>query len=221
MRLVWDPDGKKIYETGVDQGVLFVAESDWYGKGEAWDGLKNVTETPGGEEPTPLFANNKKYGEITSAPTFNFTIEGYTSPVSFDSCDGTKQVKKGLFVTGQTRKKFALVYRTLIANDTSGDSYGYKLHIVYGAKAQPSEVQRTGINESVEALTLNWSCSTTPIDVPGLKPTAHIVIDSTLVDAADLKKVEDMVYGTDGVSATDSKLPKPAELIELITKSIV
>lgn len=212
-KIVWDQDGQKLYETGVDRGVLYVCEDGVYGAGTAWNGLINVNEAPSGGEPSPLYADNKKYLELVSNEDFGFTIEAYMSPEEFDVCDGSLEIAPGVYAGQQNRKSFGFSYRTLIGNDTEGTEYGYKIHIVYGAKAKPSSRDNATVNDSPEAMTLSWECSTTPVDVPGGKPTAHLVIDSTKTDAGKIAALEALLYG----DSEDAKLPSIAEIIELMS----
>ena len=214
-KLVWDQEGQKLYETGVDKGVLFPYDNGTYGKGVAWNGLTAVNESPSGAEPTALWADNRKYLELISTEEFGFTIEAYMSPEEFDACDGSLEIAPGVYAGQQNRKSFGFSYRTLIGNDADGTDYGYKIHIVYGAKAKPSSRDNATVNDSPEARTLSWECSTTPVDVPGGKPTAHLVIDSTKVDAEKLAALEEMLYGGEA----EAKLPTIAEVIELLKES--
>lgn len=211
--LVWDQDGQKLYETGVDRGVLYPFDDGEYQKGVAWNGLINVNESPSGGEPTALWADNRKYLELMSNEEFGFTIEAYMSPEEFDACDGSIELAPGLFAGQQNRKSFGFSYRTLIGNDAEGTEYGYKIHIVYGAKAKPSSRDNATVNDSPEAMTLSWECSTTPVDVPGGKPTAHITIDSTKVSADILSEIEMALYGNGNGEPT---LPTIAELIDMM-----
>lgn len=212
--LVWDDTGKQIFETGTDRGVLYpVNSSGAYPLGVAWDGLRSVSENPSGAEETALWANNHKYGSIYSEEEFGFTIGAYTSPKEFDACDGTATIAKGVTASQQPRQKFGMTYRTLLGNDTEGTSYGYKLHLVYGATASPSEHSHSSVNESPEAEELSWECKTTPVPVPNKKPTSHIIIDSTEADATKLTALEKILYGTGN---TQPRLPLPAEVITLM-----
>lgn len=215
-KLVWDQDGQKLYETGVDRGVLYVLDNGVYGAGVAWNGLQNVNESPSGAEPTALWADNKKYLELISTEEFGFTIEAYMSPEEFDVCDGSMEIAPGVYAGQQNRKGFGFSYRTLIGSDTEGTEHGYKIHIVYGAKAKPSSRDNSTVNDSPEAMTLSWECSTTPVDVPGGKPTAHIVIDSTRTSAEAIAALENMLYGGE---STEAKLPTIEELIQLMNDS--
>ena len=215
-KLVWDQDGQKLYETGVDRGVLFPFDNGAYAAGVAWNGLINVNESPSGAEPTALWADNRKYLELISTEEFGFTIEAYMSPEEFDACDGSMAIAPGVYAGQQNRKSFGFSYRTLIGNDADGTDYGYKIHIVYGAKAKPSSRDNATVNDSPEAMTLSWECSTTPVDVPGGKPTAHLVFDSTKVAADKMTALEALLYGD---NTTDSKMPTIAEIIELMKDS--
>jgi hypothetical protein len=212
-KLVWDQVGEKFYETGVDLGVLYPMADGAYGEGEAWNGLMSVDEKPSGAEPTPLYANNKKYLELLSAEDFAMTIGAYTFPAGFRQCLGVKEIAPGVYVGQQVHVPFGMTYRTLIGNDTKKNAYGYKVHIVYGATAKPSEKSNKTVNESPEAAEMSWECTTTPIEIPGFEPAAHIEIDSTTVTESVLKSIEDMLYGTENTAA---KLPTPAELIALL-----
>ena len=212
--LVWDDAGNQIYETGTDRGVLYVMNSSGaYPEGVAWDGLRSITESPSGAEETALWANNHKYGSLYSAEEFGFTIGAYTSPEEFDACDGTMSIADGVTAGQQSRKKFGLSYRTLIGNDVDGTDHGYKIHLVYGATASPSERSHSTVNESPEAEELSWECKTVPVAVANLKPTSHIVIDSTKADATKLAALEAKLYGTGGTGGTTPHLPLPAEVI--------
>lgn len=213
MKLAWDQIGEKFYETGVDRGVLFPMVDGAYSTGEAWNGLMSVDEKPSGAEPTPLYANNRKYLELLSAEEFGMTIGAYTFPAGFRACLGIKEMAPGVYVTQQTRASFGFSYRTMIGNDTEKDAHGYKIHLVYGATAKPAEKSNKTINESPEAAELSWECSTTAVDVPGCKPAAHIEIDSTKVSKEQLEAIEAMLYGSDAAAA---RLPMPNELATLL-----
>ena len=212
-KLVWDQSGEKFYETGVDRGVLFPMAGAAYGEGEAWNGLISVDEQPSGAEPTPLYANNKKYLELMSAEDFGMTIGAYTFPAGFRQCLGVKEIAPGVYVSQQTHVPFGMTYRTLIGNDTKKNAFGYKIHLVYGATAKPSEKSNKTVNESPEAAEMSWECSTTPVEVPNCDPAAHIEIDSTTIDADTLKSIEDILYGTE---TTAARLIMPDELAELL-----
>lgn len=213
-KLVWDNVGEKFYETGVDRGVLFPMADGAYGAGEAWNGLMSVDEKPSGAEPTALYANNKKYLELMSAEEFGMTIGAYTFPAGFRQCLGVKEIAPGVYVGQQTHVPFGFSYRTLIGNDTKKNAYGYKIHIVYGATAKPSEKSNKTVNESPEAAEMSWECTTTPVEIPGCDPAAHIEIDSTTISADALKSIEDLLYGTETVAP---KLPMPNELAALLS----
>lgn len=211
--LTWDQTGQKIYETGVDHGVLYPASNGTYPKGVAWNGLTNVTESPSGAEPSPIYADNIKYVNLMSAEEFGATVEAYTYPDEFAECDGSKELTTGVYVGQQPRKTFGLCYRTKIGNDVDGDDHGYKLHLIYGALAAPSERAYATVNDSPEAITFSWELSTTPVEVTGGKPTACLTIDSTKVDATKLAALEKILYG-DG--ATEARLPLPDEIAETL-----
>lgn len=213
-KLVWDKVGERTYEVGVDHGVLYVANDNGaYAEGVAWNGLITVTESPSGAEASPQYADNIKYINIISAEEFGCTIEAFTYPEEFEVCDGSVEIADGVTIGQQDRKSFALSYRTLIGNDTQGTNKGYKIHLIYGAQAAPSEKARGTINESPEAMTFSWECTTSPIAVPGFKPTAHLTIDSTRTPAAKLQALETLLYG-DAVAAAE--MPLPEEVMVLI-----
>lgn len=201
IKLKWDETGKKFYETGVDRGVLYPQTNGAYPNGVAWNGLSKVSENPSGAEPTALYANNKKYLELMSNEDFAATIEAYTYPDEFAVCDGSAELVKGVRIAQQTRKAFGLCYRTLLGNDEEGTDYGYKLHLVYGCLAKPSAKENSTVNDSPEVAAMSWEASTTPVDVTygdkTYKPTAHLVIDSTTVEADKLAKLEGVLYGSD------------------------
>ena len=217
-KLVWDQTGERYYETGVKMGVLYPqSASGTYRKGVAWNGLTAVTESPSGAEATPLYADDIKYLNLYSAEEFGATIEAYTYPDEFAECDGSAEVAAGVTIGQQNRKAFGLCYRTTIGNDTDGNNHGYKLHIIYGAMASPSEKAYATINDSPEAITFSWEVTTTPVSVSGFKPTASVTIDSTKVDGAKLKQLEAILYGDNGSSsAGDARLPLPDEIVTLI-----
>jgi len=213
-KLAWDAIGDRIFEAGVSKGVLYVQDANGtYPLGVPWNGLTAVTESPSGAESNKHYADNIQYLNLISAEEFSGTIEAFTSPIEFDQCDGAATPRVGVSVQQQTRRSFAFCYRTELGNDIESTDYGYKLHLVWGAKAAPSEKSRSTINENTEPLALSWEFSTTPHPVTGLKPTAHIIIDSTQVEAADLTALEDKLYGdaTTGVS----KMPTPDEVIAI------
>lgn len=216
MKLTWDVTGARLYETGVDHGVLYIPnEAGVYDNGVAWNGLTTVTESPSGAEATALYADNIKYLNLISAEEFGATIEAYTYPDEFGQFDGSVSPVAGVLVGQQNRKAFGLSYRTRVGNDVSGSDYGYKLHLIYGATAAPSERAYGTINDSPEAITFSWELTTSPVDAgAGLKPTAQLTIDSTKVDADALAELEDVLYGTAG---TDPRLPLPGEVLALFS----
>ena len=219
-KLKWDETGKRLYETGTKMGVLYPQNEDGtYPKGVAWNGLMSVTESPSGAEASALYADDAKYLELYSNEEFGFTIGAYTYPDEFAECDGSAELAPGVGIGQQPRKAFGLSYRTIIGNDTKGSDYGYKLHLVYGAKASPSERSYASVNDSPEALELSWECTPTPVPVTGHKPSAHIEIDSTKIDGKKLTKIEEMLYGKDGETGTETepKLPLPDEIIQILT----
>ena len=213
--LVWDKTGERTYETGVNNVALYVMNDEGsYGAGIAWNGVTGITESPSGAETTPLYADDIKYLTLLSAEEYGITIEAYGSPEEFDACDGTAELSTGVTIGQQSRKKFGLAYKTRLGNDVKGTDYGYKLHIVYGALASPSEKGHSTINDSPEAITFSWTVNTTPVSVEGFKPTASLVIDSTKVDKAKLSKLEDVLYGSD---SADPRLPLPNEIVTILT----
>lgn len=212
-KLVWDDTGKHLFETGVQKGVLYPQVKGAYPKGVVWNGLSSVTESPSGAESNPIYADDIKYLNLVSAEEFGATVEAYTYPDEFANCDGSAEISPGILIGQQERQKFGLCYRTVLGNDTEGNAYGYKLHIIYNATASPSEKQYQTINDSPEAITFSWELSTTPTNVDGHKPTASLVIDSTKVDETKLKKLEDKLYGTESEEAS---LPTPNEIIALL-----
>ena len=213
-KLVWDDTGKHLFETGVQKGVLYPQVKGAYPKGVVWNGLSSVTESPSGAESNPIYADDIKYLNLVSAEEFGATVEAYTYPDEFANCDGSAEISPGILIGQQERQKFGLCYRTVLGNDTEGNAYGYKLHIIYNATASPSEKQYQTINDSPEAITFSWELSTTPTNVDGHKPTASLVINSTKVDETKLKKLEDKLYGTESEEAS---LPTPNEIITLLT----
>lgn len=215
-KLVWDKTGERLFETGVSNGVIYPQNTNGeYPTGAAWNGLTAITESPSGAEPTPLYADNIKYLTLTSAEEFGFTIEAYTYPEEFAECNGEGELTPGVKIGQQKRKSFGLSYKTLLGNDIDGEAHGYKLHLVYGALAAPSEKARNTVNDSPEATTMSWECTTTPVAVEGFKPTAHLEIDSTTVDAGKLKKLEEILYGKD--SEGTARLPLPDEVKTVLT----
>lgn len=212
-RLVWDQTGERRYETGVKNGVLYVQEGGIYPKGVAWNGLTAVTESPSGAEATPLYADDIKYLNLVSAEEFGATIEAYTYPDEFMVCDGSASLLEGVYIGQQSRKAFGLCYRTVIGNDVVNNEYGYKLHLIYGALAAPSEKAYATINDSPEAITFSWEVITTPVAVKDFKPTASVTIDSTKCDAAKLKALENILYGSED---SEPRLPLPDEIVTIM-----
>ena len=212
-KLKWDPVGERRYETGVDRGVVYPQVGGAYPKGEAWNGLIGVTKSPSGAEATPLWANNKKYANLISAEELGFSIEAYMYPDSFAACNGEAEVVAGVRVAQQKRVPFGFTYRTMIGNDVEGTKAGYLISLIYGAYAGPSEDADTTINDSPEAKTMSWECTTTPVDMAGFEPTALIEIDSTKVDAEKLAALEAVLYGS---GDTEARLPLPDEVAELV-----
>ena len=212
-RLTWDDLGKRFYERGVKQGVLYPQVGGAYPKGVAWNGLTAVTESPSGAEPTPLYADDIKYLELTSNEEFGCTIEAYTYPDEFKACNGEGTLAEGVTIGQQTRVPFGFCYKTVLGNDEKKNDYGYKLHLVYGATASVSEKAFQTINDSPEAITFSWEVTTTPVAVKGFKPTAILTIDSTTIAADKLTALEDILYGKDEAEA---RLPLPDEIAELV-----
>ena len=213
--LVWDQTGERLYETGVKNGVLYVAtEGNPYGKGVAWNGLTAVTESPSGAEATALYADDIKYLNLISAEELGGTIEAYMYPDEFAACNGEASLAGGVSVGQQSRSKFGLCYRTVLGNDTENNEYGYKLHLIYGAQASPSERAYATINDSPEAITMSWEFTTTPVSVAGMKPTSIITIDSTKADKTCLAALEAVLYGTE---EKEAYLPLPDEVKTLMT----
>lgn len=215
-KIIWDKAGEHLYETGVDHGVLYPTIGGAYGTGVAWNGLTGVTESPSGAESTGQYADNIKYLNLISAEEFGATIEAFTYPDEFYACDGSAEPVKGVMIGQQTRRPFGLAYRTLVGNDLMGTEYGYKIHLIYGATASPSERAYTTVNDSPEALTFSWEVTTTPVEVPGYKPTASLTVDSTKTSAANMAKLENILYGT---ADAEPRLPMPEEVIALIGSS--
>ncbi len=227
MKLVWDKTGEHYYETGVKNGVLYpMSASGTYPKGVAWNGLTAITESPSGAEATALYADDIKYLNLMSNEEFGATVEAYTYPDEFAECDGSASLTEGVYIGQQARKTFGLCYRTTLGNDSKGNDYGYKLHIIYGAMASPSEKAYSTINDSPDAITFSWELSTTPVAVANFKPTASLTIDSTKVNAQKLAELEEILYGKDGtgednsVGAVDPRLPLPDEIATLMKTSV-
>ena len=214
-KLTWDNTGERIFETGVKQGVLYPIQSDGkYTKGVAWNGLTAVTESPSGAEATALYADDIKYLNLLSNEEFGATVEAYTYPDEFAECDGSAELATGVMIGQQKRKTFGLCYRTTIGNDVEGNDYGYKLHLVYGCLAAPSEKGYSTINDNPDAITFSWEVSTTPVNVEGFKPTSQITIDSTKADPTKLAALEAVLYGS---AETEAKLPLPDEVATLMS----
>ena len=213
-KLVFNDIGERLFETGVKNGVLYVADDEgYYQKGVVWNGLLSVTESPSGAETTPLYADDVKYVVLYAAEEFGATVEAYTYPEEFEQCDGSASISNGITIGQQTRKSFGMCYKTSVGNDVQGQDYGYKIHIIYGAKAAPSEKSYSTINDSPEAVTFSWELSTVPVPVEGHNPTATMVIDSTRVPAEKMAKIEAKLYGSEDSEAT---LPLPNEILDLI-----
>lgn len=212
-KLVWDQTGERYYETGTKYGVLYPMVAGAYPKGVAWNGLTAVTQSPSGAEATPLYADDIKYLNLYSAEEFGGTIEAYTYPDEFAACDGSASIATGVMIGQQTRQGFGFCYRTVLGNDTETNDHGYKLHLIYGAMASPSEKAYATINDSPEAITFSWEFTTTPVNVEGFKPTSYVCVDSTKVDAGKLAELEAILYGSE---SEEPRLPMPDEIIELI-----
>ena len=215
-KIIWDQTGERLYETGVNHGVLYIPTDGVYSKGVAWNGLTAVTESPSGAEATPLYADDIKYLNLVSAEDFGCTIEAYTYPKEFAECDGSASIAKGVKIGQQTRKVFGLSYRTVVGNDVDSNGHGYKLHLIYGCLAAPSEKAFSTINDSPEAITFSWEVSTTPVNVAGHKPTAHLEIDSTKADPVKLAALEKILYGD---TDTEARLPLPDEIVTLMAEA--
>ena len=217
-KLVWDKTGERLYETGVKQGVLYPqAAGGTYPKGVAWNGLTNITESPSGAEATALYADDIKYLNLVSAEELGGTIEAYTYPDEFAECDGSAALTEGVFIGQQDRKTFGLCYRTTLGNDVDSNGHGYKLHLIYGALAAPSEKAYATINDSPEAITFSWEFKTTPVNVTGHKPTASLTLDSTKVSETKMAALEKILYG-DG--DTEARLPLPDEVVQILTSAV-
>jgi len=215
-KLVWDQSGQKFYETGVKMGVLYPQVDGAYPKGVAWNGLTAVTESPSGAEETALYADDTKYLSLRSTEELGATIEAYTYPDEWAACDGSADLVPGVTLGQQSRQSFGLCYRTVLGNDTDKDQYGYKIHILYGGSASPSEKNYQTVNDSPEAISFSWEISTVPVSVDGFKPTALITIDSTKVAKAQLEALEAILYGDD---SSEARLPLPDEIAEIFKGS--
>lgn len=218
MKITWDNVGERFYETGVAKGVLYLFKEGKYQNGVPWNGLTAVTESPSGAEPTALYADDIKYLNLMSNEDFAATIEAYTYPKEFEECDGSKEIAPGVTIGQQKRSTFGFSYVTKLGNDVDGSDYGYKLHIVYGCLASPSEKGHSTVNESPEAMTFSWSVSTTPVVVPGFKPTATVTINSKTVKAEELAALEAILYGS---ADKEPRMPLPEELITIFESDAV
>lgn len=218
MKITWDNVGERFFEAGVEKGVLYPFTDNQYKDGVPWNGLTAVTESPSGAEPTALWADDIKYLNLMSNEDYNATIEAYTYPKQFEECDGSKEIAPGVVIGQQKRKTFGFSYVTKVGNDVDGVDHGYKLHLVYGCLASPSEKGHSSVNESPEAMTLSWSVSTTPVTVPGFKPTATVTINSTTVNDDELAALEAILYGSE---EAEPRLPLPEELITIFKSSAV
>ena len=219
-QIKWDESGQHLYETGIDHGVLYpISDQGTYNKGYAWNGISAVTESPSGAEATPVWADNIKYLNMYSAEEFGATLEAYTYPDEFSECDGSKEIVTGVYAGQQSRKMFGLSYRTKKGNDVQGDAYGYKIHLIYGCKASPSERNYSTTNDSPEPQAMSWEISTTPLNVSGMQATSQLVIDSTKVDPEKLADLEVILYGTPAegqTPAVDARLPLPDEIAQIL-----
>ena len=214
-KLIWDQTGERLYETGVKNGVLYVQDSGGtYPKGVVWNGLTTVTESPSGAEATPLYADDIKYLNLMSTEELGGTIEAYTYPDEFAECDGSASIATGVLIGQQPRKTFGMAYTTTLGNDVDSNAHGYKLHLIYGALASPSEKSYSTINDSPEAITFSWEFSTTPVNVAGFKPTANIVIDSTKATPEKLTALEKILYSD---TDTEARLPLPDEVASIMS----
>lgn len=216
-RIEWDKTGERRYETGVDHAVLYLLTGSEYNRAYAWNGITAINESPSGAEASPQYADNIKYLNLISNEEFGGTIEAFTYPDEFGECDGTAEPEIGVSIGQQSRRTFGLSYRTLVGNDIDGSDYGYKIHLVWGALAAPSEKSRATVNDSPEAMTLSWEFTTTPVPVEGFKPTSKLTVDSTRVSAAALKELEDLLYGTN--SGGTASLPSPEQVLALFNGS--
>lgn len=221
-KLVWDKEGEHLYETGVKNCALYVHDGQKYGNGVAWNGITGITESPSGAEATPLYADDTKYLNLYSVEELGATVEAYTYPDEFAECDGSASIATGITIGQQNRKTFGLAYKSVVGNDTEANDYGYKIHIIYGAKASPSEKAYATINDSPEAITFSWELTTTPVEVTGHKKTASVTIDTTKFTTEDAKKklktLEDKLFGSENEEPT---LLMPDEIIKLIGTNVV
>lgn len=214
--LVWDKAGEREYKTGVSKVAIYPQNAGGtYPKGAAWSGVTSISESPSGAEPSPLYADNIKYLNLMSVEEFGFSIEAYMYPDEFAACNGEKELQTGVKATQQDRVPFGLTYQTIVGNDTEGNTHGYEIHLVYGALAAPSEVAHNSVNDSPEAGTMSWTCTTTPVAVEGMKPTAHLIIDSKTADPTKLEAFEKIIYGS---TEAEARLPLPDEVKTLLNK---
>ena len=218
-KVVWDQDTERLYETGTDRVVLYRkvrsgAQAGTYGVGVPWNGFTGLTESPSGAEETALYANNRKYLSLYSNEEFAGTLKAYTFPDEWAECDGSAEIANGVTIAQQSRTSFGLTYRTLIGNDSAGDEYGYKIHLVYGATASPSSKDYETVNDNPAAIEFSWDFKTVPVSVSGYKPTSVLTIDSTKITSTQLEAIENMLYGTE---SSDPKLPMPKEIISIFT----
>lgn len=217
-KLEWDKTGEREYETGVSNCALYVRDSKGtYPKGVAWNGISSISESPSGAEANPIYADNIKYLNLISVEEYAATIEAFMYPDEFEECDGTKELTPGVTIGQQERKTFGLAYKTLLGNDTDGDAHGYKIHIIYGALASPSEKSHETVNDSPEAASFSWEINTTPVEVTGAKPTASLEIDSTKSDPTKLAALEKILFGSDEGESATARLPLPDEIKTLMT----
>ena len=213
-KLAWDKTGERLYETGVSNVALYPRSTDGtYPKGVAWNGITAITVSPSGAEATPLYADNIKYLNLMSTEELGATIEAFMYPPEWEECDGSASIATGVSIGQQVRKTFGLAYKTILGNDVANNDYGYKLHLIYGGLAAPSESAHSTVNDSPEATTFSWEVSTTPVEVPNFKPTASVTIDSTKVNAEKLAALEAILYGTE---SEEARLPLPEEIIEIM-----
>lgn len=213
MRVKWDQDGERYYETGTDRGMLYLKKNNAYPFGVAWSGLRSVEESPSGAEPTALYSDNIKYLNLMSTEEFGATIGVYTYPDEFAKCNGEENIADGVTIGQQNRTSFGFAYRTILGNDEKFNDYGYKIHIVYNCLAKPSSKSYETVNDSPAAVELSYEVSTTPVNVEGFKPTATVVIDSTKTTPEKMKAIEDVLYGTE---TTDPRLPLPDEIAQIM-----
>lgn len=215
-KLIWNQAGERLYETGVKQGVLYPQVNGAYPKGVAWNGLSAVSENPSGAEASPIYADDIKYLNLISVEEFGASVEAYMYPPEFDACLGNEELAPGVTIGQQEHQAFGMCYKTTVGNDTQGNAYGYKLHLIYGANAAPSERAYQTINDSPEPMTMSFELTTTPVNVTGKKPTASLCFDSTKTDAKIMKAIEDVLFGSD---SEEARLPLPDEIVEIIASA--